>query len=77
MCTGQLPLLFAGHFAGVVHLLSLCFTVCNIYLPSAIPVSLADLINLISHSPLTFILLADFNAENILFQFMIYVLSLV
>jgi hypothetical protein len=47
-------------------LLDLCFTLCSVYLPPAIPVSLAYLTNLISQLPPPFILLGDFNARNIL-----------
>jgi hypothetical protein len=49
-----------------VHLLNFCFTLCNIYLPPVVPVSPADLTNLISQLPPPFILLGDFNARNIL-----------
>jgi hypothetical protein len=49
-----------------VHLPSLCFTLCNIYLPLAIAVRRADLANVLSHLPPPFILLGDFNAQDIL-----------
>jgi exonuclease III len=49
-----------------VHLLNLCFTLCNIYLPPAIPVSPADLTSVISQLLPPFILLGDFNAKNAL-----------
>jgi hypothetical protein len=49
-----------------VHLLNLCFTLCNTYVPPVIPVSPADLTNLIPQLPLPFIPLGDFNAKNIL-----------
>jgi hypothetical protein len=49
-----------------VHLPNLCFTLPNIYLPPVIPVSPADLTNLISQLPPPFILLGDFNTKNIL-----------
>jgi hypothetical protein len=49
-----------------IHLHSLCFTLYNIYLPQAIPVSPGDLTILISQLPPLFILLGDFNAKNIL-----------
>lgn len=49
-----------------VYILNLCSTLCNIYLPPAVPISPGDVTNLMSQLPLPFILLGDLNAKNIL-----------
>jgi hypothetical protein len=49
-----------------LHQLNVCFTLCNIYVPPAVPLSPADLTSWISHLKQPFILLGNFNARNIL-----------
>jgi hypothetical protein len=49
-----------------VHLPTLHFTLCNIYLPPAVPVRQVDLANLLSQLPPPYLFLGDFNARHIL-----------
>jgi exonuclease III len=47
---------------------ALSFTICNIYLPPALPIAHSGLVRLISQLPTPFVLLGDFNAKHIVWS---------